>query len=102
MNLLCLLGCGGLACADCPYWLVGYDDVFPLVCREMEYAAGELCLAYGFLLVSLTLFEALADAEDDLQSVGECEFHFLLEYFRCLVVVFAALRVSENDIFRTC
>ena len=54
---MCLLGCGGLACADCPYWLVGYDDVFPLVCREMEYAAGELCLAYCFLLIGLALLE---------------------------------------------
>ena len=100
--LLSLLCCRCLACSDSPDWLVGDDDVLPLLCCEVEDRALELSLYYLLLLVCLTLVEALAAAEDALEAIGEGEVNLLLQYLRSLVVVLTALRVAEDDILCTC
>ena len=98
MDFLSLVGSGCLASTDSPDWLVCYNDVLEFLCREIEYAALELCLANLVLLLSLTLSESLADAEDHFQTVLQCEQHLLLQNLRSLVVVLAALRVAKNNI----
>ena len=91
MDFLCLLSCGGLTCTDSPDWLVGNNDVLELLGCEVEYTTLELCLANLVLLVGLTLVKALADAEDNLQTVLQCQQHLLLENLGSLLVIFTAL-----------
>ena len=57
----------------------------------MEYAACQFCLYYFVLLVSLTLCERFADAEDNLQAVSKSQLNLLLQDFWCLVIVLATL-----------
>ena len=83
-------------------YTVGNHDVLPLFCGEMEDAALEFSLADCFLLVCLTLCQAFADAEDDLEAVGKSEVNLLLEDFRSLVIVFATLAVTEDDVLCAC
>ena len=98
MDFLSLLSGSGLAGTDSPDGLVGDDDVLELLNGQVEYATLELSLANLVLLVGLTLFEALSDAEDHLQSVLECKKHLLLQDFGSLTIVAATLRVTENHI----
>ena len=98
MNLFSLLGGSGLAGADGPDGLVGDDDVLPLLGAQVEYAALELCLADSLLLVGFALCQALADAEDYLQTVGQSQIHLLLEDGGCLVVVLTTLAVAQDDV----
>ena len=49
----------------------------------------------------LTLLQALATAEDDFQAVSQCKINLFFKHFGGLVVVAAALAVTQDDIAGT-
>ena len=91
MYFLSLLSSSSLTSADSPDWLVSDNDVLPFLSSEIEYRASELSLNYLILLVSLTLFERLTDAEEHLETISESELYLFLENFRSLVIVLTTL-----------
>ena len=90
VNLLCLLRCSGQTCTDSPNGFVSQRDVGPLLGAQVEYRAFELCLNYLVLLAGFALLFYFADAEDNLQTVGESEFNFVLQDLIILVIICTA------------
>ena len=101
MDLLSLLSGGSLAGADGPDRLVGNHDILPLLGCEVEYAACQFGLAHSLLLVGLALCQALADAENDLQTIGQCQVHLLLQYLGSLGIVLTTLAVAQYHVLST-
>ena len=91
MDFFSLVRSSGLACTDGPDGFVGNDDVLELLGSEVEHAALKFGLDHLVLLVGLTLFKALADAEDDLQAVFQSEQHLFLQDFGCLAIIATTL-----------
>lgn len=71
MDLLCLGGGGDLAGTNSPDWLVGNDNVSPLLSADGLSDGTELCGDDGDGLALLALLEGLAAAKDDADTLVE-------------------------------
>ena len=101
MDLLSLVGRGGLARTDGPYGLVGDHEVLELLLGEVVNDLLDLGLHYVEVLAGLALLEVLTHAVDRRKVVGIGLLHLLVERSGGLAVVLAALRVAEDYIFAT-
>ena len=71
VDFLSLVGSGGLAGADSPYWFVGYDYFLELLGGEVEETILNLTAYHFELFAGLTLIEDLAAADDGADLVLE-------------------------------
>ena len=95
MNLLGLLGCGGLAGSDGPYGFVCHDNLLHILCGEVVEHVLHLGGAYVEVLAGLPLVEVLTDAENHAESASKGQLHLLDELPVGLSVILAALGMSE-------
>ena len=101
MHLLSLVVGSGLTGADCPYGLVGEDNLAEVLGAEVEEAVDNLSLDDFEVLVSFALGKNLTDAEDRCQAVLESQGNFGAEGLGGLAIVLAALRVTEDNVTGT-
>lgn len=90
-DLLC--GCC-LACADGPDWLVGKDDVLPIVDNVLNCVQLTLNNLDGAIF--LPFLEGFSEAEDNLQLILEGVLNLLCNDLVCLSEVRPPFRVSDD------
>ena len=98
MDFLSLVGSGGLAGADSPYWFVGYDYFLELLGGEVEETILNLTAYHFELFAGLTLIEYLAAADDGADFVLEQLVDLAGHDGVGLAIVGAALAVSHDAV----
>ena len=98
VNLLCLVGRGGLAGADGPHGLVGDDHFFHLLGGEMEETFFDLTLHHVELTAGFALLKHLADTYDGFKAMGQQAVDFGGHGLVGLAIVGATLRVTHNAV----
>ena len=98
VHFLSLVGGGGAAGTDGPYWFVGNYDVGKIDGREVEEAVGDLALNHFELFVGFAFFEHFATANDGAYVL--CEQLVDLGGYNGvgLVIISAAFGVPNNAV----
>lgn len=95
MNFVNLFNCGIFTCSNCPYRLVGQNNVFPV--SNMGKDSIQLLFNNFDCFVSFTLGQCLSETIDDLHSCFESIFNFFCNYFISVSEMSPSFRVPDDD-----